>query len=63
MTWFDRAFATAGQAIAEARHELIDRAWFNRNFAPPQPQRSAPEREVGGQGDRDIHGNERSIER
>ena len=31
--WFASAFGVAGQAIAEARHELLG-GWFGRNFEP-----------------------------
>lgn len=32
--WFNRAFGTVGKAVAEARHELIDRGWFGRMHMP-----------------------------
>lgn len=59
--WFDRAFATAGQAVAEARHEILG-GWFGRNFEPhPMQKQPAPDaREVA---DRDIHGNAHGIDR
>lgn len=60
-SWFDRAFATAGQAVAEARHEIMG-GWFGRHFEPHpiQKQTQLNDREVA---DRDIHGNELGIDR
>ena len=113
--WLDRAFGTVGTIVSEARHELIDRGWFGRNFSPPapgqygtmesdpaqrpqayhfntrialhvgdvntihagtadlgwfsknfspsSPGKHAPERSESTPGERDIHGNERGIDR
>lgn len=38
-SWFDRAFETLGDAIGEARHELLG-GWFGRTFEP-HPSHSA----------------------
>lgn len=59
--WFDRAFATAGQAVAEARHEILG-GWFGRHFEPQpmQQQTHAQDRDAA---ERDIHGNEHGIDR
>jgi len=62
MSWFDRAFSATGQAVAEARHELLA-GWFGRHFEPHPIQRAGMDREPGAPGERDIHGNERGIDR
>lgn len=59
--WFDRAFATAGQAVAEARHEILG-GWFGRNFEP-HPIYHQPHEQPKEVAERDIHGNEHGIDR
>ena len=61
-SWFDRAFSTAGTAVAEARHELLS-GWFGRHFEPHPTRQQAPARDDPAPGERDIHGNERGIDR
>lgn len=60
--WFDRAFGTLGNAVAEARHELLG-GWFGRHFEPHPELRQGLDREQPSLGERDIHGNERGIDR
>lgn len=57
--WFDRAFGAAGNAVDEIRHELLG-GWFGRNFEPHPMRRQDPAELASG---RDIHGNERGIDR
>ena len=57
--WFDETF---GNAIAEVRHELLG-GWFGRNFEPHPTRQAAAERDQPSPGERDIHGNERGIDR
>lgn len=56
--WFTRGF---GNAVAEARHELLG-GWFGRNFEPHPVRQQSQDREPAP-GERDIHGNERGIDR
>jgi hypothetical protein len=60
--WFDRAFGAVGDAVAEARHELLG-GWFGRTFEPHPMQRRGTEQEQPSPGERDIHGNEIGIDR
>ena len=61
--WFEEIFATAGQAVAEARHELLG-GWFGRNFEPHPQQRDGQDRSAAEQlgweqGDAQDHGIDR----
>lgn len=64
-SWFARNFGNPGNAVADIRHELMG-GWFGRNFEPhPTHQKSqdthhTPDRKEAG---RDIHGNDRGLER
>lgn len=60
--WFISAFGTARTAVGEARHELLA-GWFGRHFEPHPTQPHAPARDQASPGERDIHGNERGIDR
>lgn len=60
--WFDRAFGAAGNAVDEIRHELLG-GWFGRNFEPHPTQQRGSEHAEPSPGERDIHGNDRGIDR
>jgi hypothetical protein len=60
--WFDRAFSTLGEAIGEIRHEILG-GWFGRTFEPHPMQQKGLDPEQSSPGERDIHGNERGIDR
>ena len=61
-SWFARTF---GEAIDDVRAKLIDEAWFSRRTAHPYSRFHEPEgsgeRDQGQE--RDIHGNERGVDR
>ncbi|HEV7659322.1 MAG TPA: hypothetical protein VGO55_05705 [Allosphingosinicella sp.] len=60
--WFEEVFGTLGDAVAEVRHELLG-GWFGRTFEPHPMQRQGLDHEQPSPGERDIHGNERGIDR
>jgi len=57
--WFERTF---GDIVAEGRYQLLA-AQFGRNFEPHPSRNQAQERAEPVPGERDIHGNERGIDR
>ena len=57
--WFTEAF---GNAVDEIRHELLG-GWFGRNFEPHPARQQDREHAEPDRGERDIHGNERGIDR
>lgn len=60
--WFISAFGTARTAVDETRHELLA-GWFGKHFEPHPTRPQAPSRDELQPGERDIHGNERGIDR
>lgn len=60
--WFDRAFATMGEAIGEARHELLG-GWFGRTFEPHPSQSPGGAEEMGQEHPAQGHGHDFGMDR
>lgn len=60
--WYARNFGPVSNVVSDVRHVVLG-GWFGRNFEPHPTRAPLAEREAPDPGDRDIHGNERGIDR